>query len=300
MRPCFTDGVDVPLHPFGLTRTRRLTARDERAVLRFLGRHTSQHAYLLGLVARGALSGSAEMMPLVGWFERGSLGAVASLGANVVLSRASSPRGVAALAAHARELGVAVKVAVGPDPEIDQFLALFGREAVRLERAGQVLLEVDARHLARSARSMRLRPAQPEELDLVWHLDEDMILEELGFSPFEEDPQVHRHGCLRRIEERRTWVEGDFCGPLTFKVDHAAVSPQVVQLSGVFTPPLHRRRGIALQALGEMCHILLREVPRVSLYVNEDNAAARRVYRRLGFREIGRVRSAWLETAAER
>lgn len=286
--------MDVPLHPFGLTRTRRLTTRDERAVLRFLGRHTSQHAYLLGLVARGALSGSTEMTPIVGWFERGSLGAVASLGANVVLSRASSPRGVAALAGQARELGVAVKVAVGPDPEVDQFLTLFGRETVRLERPGQVLLEVDARHLARSARSMRLRPAQPEEIDLVWHLDEDMILEELGFSPFEEDPQVHRHGCLRRIEERRTWVEGDFCGPLTFKVDHAAVSPQVVQLSGVFTPPLHRRRGIALQALGEMCHLLLREVPRVSLYVNEDNAAARRVYRRLGFREIGRVRSAWL------
>ena len=292
--------MDVPLHPFGLTRTRRLTTRDERAVLRFLGRHTSQHAYLLGLIARGALSGAAELTPLVGWFERGALGAVASLGANVVLSRATSPRGVAALAAHARELGVAVRVAVGPDVEVDQFLGLFGRQDVRLERAGQVLLEVDARHLARSARSLRLRPAQPEELDCVWHLDEDMILEELGFSPFEEDPQVHRQGCLRRIEERRTWVEGELCGPLTFKVDHAAVSPHVVQLSGVFTPPLHRRRGIALQALGEMCHILLREVPRVSLYVNEDNAAARRIYRRLGFREAGRVRSAWLEAGAER
>lgn len=292
--------MDAPILTFGLTRTRRLTPRDEVAVLRFLGRHPAQHAYLLGLLARGALDEASELQPFVGWFERGALGAVASLGANVVLSRASSPRGVAALAVEACQLGVEVRVAVGPDFEVDVFLQQFGRSEVRLERGGQVLLELDARHLVRSARSLRLRPAQPEELDAVWHLDEDMILEELGFSPFETEPQMHRQGCLRRIEEQRTWVEGAVGGPLTFKVDHAAVSPQVVQLSGVFTPPLHRRRGIALQALGEMCHLLLREVPRVSLYVNEDNAAARRIYRRLGFREVGRVRSAWLGAAAER
>lgn len=291
----FNPRVDAPLHDLTRSRVRRLTVRDEPVLRRFLARSPSQHAYLLGQLARGALSDPNEPHTFVGWFERGVLAAAASLGPNLVISRCPALRGAAVLATFAAELGNETRVVVGPDREVDVFMGQFGREGVRLERVGQVLLELDGRHLVRSARSIGLRPAQPLELDAVWHLDHDMIMGELGFSPFANDPQLHRQGCLRRIQERRTWVEGPSDGSVVFKVDQSAVSPEVVQLAGVYTAPNARRLGLAFGAVGEMCHLLLREVPRVSLYVNEDNSTARRLYGRLGFREVGRVRSIWLD-----
>jgi hypothetical protein len=273
----------------------RLDSHDEPTVVRFLARHPSQHAYLLGQVARGALSDPDLAHVFVGWFEVGRLVAVASLGQNLVVSRTPSNRALIAFAAHARELRLDVRVVVGPDREVDVFMTHFGRADVRLERGGQPLMEVDLKHLARSARSVELRPGQTQELQAIWDADGAMILEELGFSPFSSDPNLHRFGCERRIQEWRTWVVGAPAGSIAFKVDQSAVSSRVVQLAGVFTHPAHRRQGLAFRALGEMCHLLLREVPRVSLYVNPDNLGARGLYAHLGFCEVGVVRSAWLD-----
>lgn len=285
--------MEASHHEVDQGRVRRLTPRDELALLRHLTRLPSQHAYLLGQLARGALADPADVHLFTGSFSRGALTGVASFGPNLVLGRSLDLSAVRGLARHARDLELGVRVIVGPDRDVEHFMDHFGREDVLLERAGQILLELDGRHLARSARSIGLRPAQPEELDEIWRLDHEMILEELGFTPFGADPYLHKQGCLRRIQEQRTWVEGPI-GGLTFKVDQSAVSPHVVQLAGVYTARSARRRGIALQALGEMCHLLLREVPRVTLYVNDDNTTARRLYGRLGFREVGRVRSVWL------
>lgn len=272
----------------------RLGADDERAVRRFLARQPAQHAYLLGLVERGALQERELGHVLVGWFEGRRLMAVASLGQNLVISATRSARALAAIAGHVRELGIGVRVVAGPDDEVGAFMSHFGRERVIAERAGQVLMEVDRRRLSRAARSVELRPAQVGDLDPIWRADRAMIEEELGLFPFANDPEGHRRGCERRILEQRSWVIGGVGGPLSFKVDQSAVSPMVVQLAGVYTVPERRRQGLAFGALGEMCHLLTREAERVALFVDAHNEAARRLYRRLGFCEVGRVRSVWL------
>ncbi|NCQ33633.1 GNAT family N-acetyltransferase, partial [bacterium] len=53
---------------------------------------------------------------------------------------------------------------------------------------------------------------------------------------------------------------------------------------GVYTPPLVRGQGIATRAMVDMCDALFkRGFPRIVLYVNDDNVAARRVYEKVGF-----------------
>lgn len=271
---------------------------DREEVARFLRARPADNAYLLGQVTRGtreeALGGT-----LVGWWERGRLAGVALFGSNLVLSHGVSAAGVRALADAAAASDWVIKVVVGPDEVVRGFVEALavapGR--VQLERGGQVLLQIDRDTLKRDARSVELRPALPSECDRMMAIDLEMVREELGIDPFSEDLEAFQRGWERRIAEWRAWVVGAVGGPIVCKVDQAAVAPEVVQLAGVYTAPARRRQGLGRGAVGEMCHLLLREVPRVALYVNRDNAAALALYRSLGFYEVGRVRSVWLSPA---
>ena len=71
---------------------------------------------------------------------------------------------------------------------------------------------------------------------------------------------------------------------VVFKAELSAWTPDVVQIQGVYTAPLHRGQGIARAGLAAVCEQVFRDVPRCSLYVNQYNVIAQRVYERLGFR----------------
>lgn len=277
---------------------RRLSPGDERALVALLLARPADNALLLGQIARGALAEEAIAGPVLGWFEDERLTAAACIGSNLVPSHDVSEAAAQAFARFARESPWLIRVVVGPDAAVARLLTALAlpEHAFALVRSGQVLLEVDRRRLDRGARSVELRPAQPHELDHLMAIDLAMAREELGIDPFSSDIVGFRKGWERRIQEWRAWVTGPVGGPIHFKVDQAAVSDHGVQLAGVYTAPSHRRRGLAHRAIGEMCHLLLREVPRVNLYVNADNEAALGLYRGLGFYEVGRVGTAWLRT----
>jgi hypothetical protein len=273
----------------------RLGPRDQAAVKALLCAKPACNAFLLGLVARGVLAEPERTGPLIGWWVGGTLTSVAAIGSNLALSDHASDEALAAFAGYARESDLRARIVVGPDTLVGRFMEFYGDDRMVLDRPDQRLFEVDAPHLLKDARSVELRPAQPVDLEALMEADLAMVEEELGMNPFSADLEGYRRGCERRLEEWRSWVVGPLGGPLLFKLEQSSVSPEVVQIAGVYTRPDVRGCGIARQAIGEMCHILLRDVPRVSLHVNASNAPAVHLYRRLGFRELGRVRSVWLE-----
>jgi len=280
-------------HRFSLS---RLRVEDEAELVAFLVACPSDNAYFLGQVTRGALGDETIAGTLVGVRRRGELVGAACLGSNLVLSRPLPEACLPDLVRASHDAGWLVRVVVGPDDVVERFMRHLGQSAgpIALERSGQLLFEVDTAHLARDARSAELRPAQLHELDALMACDLAMVREELGLDPFSADWAGFKRGWHRRVLEWRAWVVGELSGPIRFKVDQAAVSPEVVQLAGVWTRPEDRGMGLARRALGEMCHLLLREAPRVSLYVHPANEPAVRLYRSLGFRQVGLVRSAWL------
>lgn len=282
--------------PVGDALIRRLGAHDARELHAFLAAHPADNAYLLGQLARGALDDGGAGGLFLGWWERRALTGVALLGSNAVLSHGVCPRAAAAFARFSLSSELELRVIVAPDDVIGPFVQALALppERVHLRRDHQVLLQVDRRTLHRDARSVELRPAQIHELDHMMAIDLAMVKEELGIDPFSSDLIGYRRGWQRRILEQRAWVAGPIGGPIRCKVDQAAVSDEVVQLAGVYTAPEHRHHGLARGAVGEMCHLLLREVPCVTLYVHADNIAALRLYWSLGFYEVGRVASLWL------
>ena len=176
-------------------------------------------------------------------------------------------------------------------------MVAYGRSfrRVRLERQGQLLFRVDGRCIDPEARTPALRAAALEEIDWVMKADRAMVLEELGFNPFVNDARSYNEGWRRRIREERAWVIGRPGTTLDFKLEQSAVSDTAAQISGVYTRPEIRRRGVAARAVGEMCHRLLREVALVTLYVDCKNKPAVRLYEGLGFERVGRIRTVWWE-----
>ncbi len=133
-----------------------------------------------------------------------------------------------------------------------------------------------------------LRQATMSDLEPLFLASAMMHREETREDPLVQNPEGFRQQVRQRVELGRSFVWFDEAGRLMFKVDISSQSRYGVQLSGVFTQPMYRGRGVASRAMQALCHhLFLRGWPRITLYVNEENHAAMRVYTRAGFAPHG-------------
>jgi predicted GNAT family acetyltransferase len=133
-----------------------------------------------------------------------------------------------------------------------------------------------------------VRLVRPDEVDLLFPAAVAMYTEEVGVSPLLGDAG---RGYRRRVAElassRRAYAR-IVGGEVVFKAELAIVTRHTAQVQGVWVAPDWRGRGIATTAMAAVVRDALRRVaPTVSLYVNDYNTPARRVYARCGFREVG-------------
>jgi hypothetical protein len=111
-----------------------------------------------------------------------------------------------------------------------------------------------------------------------------MHREEMSADAAPPDAGAWRARMTQLVDRGWSWVWSEG-GRVVFKAELSAWTPDVVQVQGVFTAPTRRARGVATAGMTALCALLLEEVPLVTLYVNAYNAAALRVYRRVGFEQ---------------
>ncbi|MFP4598628.1 MAG: GNAT family N-acetyltransferase [Persicimonas sp.] len=126
--------------------------------------------------------------------------------------------------------------------------------------------------------------AHIEQLEPIFLASARMHLEETLEDPLQAHPEAFRRHVRHRILAERSFGWFDEHRRLIFKADLSASSSFGTQISGVYTPPRFRGQGIATRALFDICEDLFESgLPRITLYVNAENEAARRVYRKVGF-----------------
>jgi ribosomal protein S18 acetylase RimI-like enzyme len=79
-------------------------------------------------------------------------------------------------------------------------------------------------------------------------------------------------------------IDGRVVGMLTFQERYDAQYQSTLYIEDLFVEPPCRKLGVASALLADLAaHARAREIPRIELNVREDNRAARRLYRELGF-----------------
>ncbi len=208
-------------------------------------------------------------------------------GAHVVPVGATS----GAVAAFADLLGSAPRGCSSIIGRADAVLGLWERLGgqwgpARDVRPNQPLLVIEGEPLVAGDPGVRL--VRPDEVDALFPAAVAMYTEEVGVSPLADD---NGRGYRRRVTElvkgRRAYAK-IVGGEVVFKAELAIVTRRTAQVQGVWVAPQWRGRGLATAAMAAVVHDALRRVaPTVSLYVNDYNTAARRVYANCGFRSAG-------------
>jgi predicted GNAT family acetyltransferase len=196
-----------------------------------------------------------------------------------------------AVAAFADLLGAEPRLCSSIIGRADAVLALWDRLGghwgpARDVRPHQPLLVADADPALPADPHVRL--VRPDEVDLLFPAAVAMYTEEVGVSPLIDDGgRGYRRRIVELVRGKRAYVR--FAeGEVVFKAELAIVTNRTTQVQGVWVHPQWRGRGIASAAMAAVVRDALRRVaPTVSLYVNDYNAPARRVYANCGFRSAG-------------
>jgi ribosomal protein S18 acetylase RimI-like enzyme len=147
-------------------------------------------------------------------------------------------------------------------------------------------------------RRTSVRRATIADLEPLFFASAHMHREETLEDPLERDPDSFREHVRHRVESDRSFVwfgDGD---RLKFKADISAQSRFGVQISGVYTAPELRGQGLATRALYDICEQFFEEgTPRIVLYVNRENDAARRVYEKVGFETYTEYRTVFVDAS---
>jgi predicted GNAT family acetyltransferase len=131
-----------------------------------------------------------------------------------------------------------------------------------------------------------VRPVRREELRGYLPAAVAMFTEELGVSPIGHDAGAsYRKRVAELINSGRTFARFGARGEVEFKAEIGALSDGTAQIQGVWVPPRLRGRGIGTAAMAAVLHHALRLAPTASLYVNDFNTPARRMYERLGMQQ---------------
>jgi uncharacterized protein len=208
-------------------------------------------------------------------------------GAHLVPVCATPP----AVAAFAGMLGTEPRICSSIIGRADAVLDLWERLGgqwgpARDVRPNQPLLVTDAEPPVPPDPDVRL--VRADEVEQLFPAAVAMYTEEVGVSPLADDGG---RGYRRRIQElaRGGRAYARFRGDrVVFKAELAIVTRRTAQVQGVWVDPEFRGRGLAAAAVAAVTRDALRRVaPTVSLYVNDYNVPARRVYARCGFRSAG-------------
>ena len=138
----------------------------------------------------------------------------------------------------------------------------------------------------------RVRMMHPDEIGRYLPAAAAMFEEELGISPF-----AGRSGgsYRRRVESLlaagRSFGIVDRTGSIEFKADIGAITEHTCQLQGVWVRPDLRGRGLGTAALAAVLEHALTRAPSVSLYVNDFNVVARRMYANVGMQQVATLKT---------
>jgi predicted GNAT family acetyltransferase len=279
--------VAVPVE--GRLAIRSLSDEDAGPALGFLRHDPLINVYLISRLLEERFVSATQMVEVR--YNR-DIVLVASLATNIVLAGdASAPAEVleAAIAAVAERVltrMLPVRAIISPAALVE---SLWSRLKTRLDPPSVVRMSQPVYAIAGRLDFPEMQEARystPRDLEALIPACAAMHKEEVGIDPLDRDASGYRERIRELVEKRRSILRLDH-GRIAAKCEFSAVTPEAVQLMGVWTDPRHRRKGFGRALLREVCGHLSRKGKSVTLFVNDFNQPAIALYESLGFKRIG-------------
>jgi predicted GNAT family acetyltransferase len=220
-----------------------------------------------------------------GYYEEGELLSVCHAAANLVPAMAT-PRALEQFAGRALAQGRRCSTLLGRADDVE---AMWDRlrytwPAPRDIRRNQPHLELAGP--PQVAPDPFVHRCTPDEVEVLYPACVAMYTEEVGVSPEEHGGAALYRARVAQLVSRGWSFARIENGRVLFKAEVAAASPYACQVQGVYVAPDRRGTGLGQAGMAAVVTLALRDIaPVVSLYVNEHNLPARRVYERVGFRQ---------------
>ncbi|HEY2794724.1 MAG TPA: GNAT family N-acetyltransferase [Micromonosporaceae bacterium] len=270
-----------------LTMDARLIGDAERAAVeRVLDRSPIAAAQVVEQVSAHGLEWWRADARVFGYGSRRALESICWLGANVIPVGAT-PAAVAAFADLAAINSRQCSSFVGPAEAVldlwDRLAPVWG--PAREVRECQPLLATRTPPAVAADPAVRL--VRPDEVHLLFPAAVAMYTEEVGVSPVDDRGGLrYRQRVSDLVNSRRAYARF-VDGRVVFKAELAVITRHTAQVQGVWVDPAYRGQGLAVGGMAAVVRDALRRVaPTVSLYVNDYNVPARRVYARCGFTQV--------------
>jgi uncharacterized protein len=261
-----------------VTRLERISVATEKTALEYLSAKPAESVFISYLLRYDLSSATRNRIYVL--LDENRVRGLAYFARQIVL--ACEPDAVAPFAAEARKHS-GERMLVGPRASIEAYwdLVRAWHAPPRVVRERQFVMTLDRTRLQPYDRSVTVRHARPDEWTAVADNSAAMIDGELDYDPRSRSASFSSN--VRRMIDENLWWVGESLGRLCFFCNIGPWCPKTAQLQGIWTPPEYRGQGLATSALGAICDRLLDDIPALSLYVNDFNAPAIALYRRIGF-----------------
>ena len=220
-----------------------------------------------------------------GRFEDGRLRAACHVGANLVPVQATEDD-ARVFGERALTRSRTISTIVGPRAPVRAFWETVAEAwgTPREQRWEQPHLEIGDDPVL--APDPRVRRTTSADLEVLYPACVSMYTEEVGVSPeFFGGAEFYRTRVRNLIARGWSFARIDD-GEVVFKAEVACLSRDAAQVQGVWVAPDLRGRGIGAAGMAAVVDLVRRDLaPVVSLYVNDYNVPARRIYEQVGFRQ---------------
>lgn len=265
------------------TAARQITGRDVAEVLRALNHDPVANCMVLARVE--ALGVAPSRLGAELWTQHDPAQSLCYSGANLIPVR-GDPRAISAFAERARRQPRVCSSLVGMAELVLPLWQLLEDRwgPARDVRPCQPLLAL--RTAPRVSPDRLVRRVVPADLERYLPAAVAMFTEEVGVDPSRGDGgRAYRLRVREVIADGRAFARFED-GEVVFKAEVGASSTRVGQIQGVWVHPARRGSGLAAAATAAVAAGLRASGRLPSLYVNDYNTVARRVYERVGFTQV--------------
>lgn len=266
-----------------MSRLRRLENSDRREVLEFLKIRPVHTVVMTSFIQDNGVENAENRGEFYGYRNvAGRLEGVALIG-HTTLVEARSSDSLKAFARVARQSKTPIHFMMSDGETIETFWKHYtGDNRAPRRVCSELLFELNFPFLVRQCQ-WDVRLAEASELEQIAHAHDETAFIESGSSPLQKDRAGFLKRCLKRIEQKRTFVVFEN-GRLVFKADIAAETSDVVYLEGIYVAPEYRGRGVASSCLASLGLQLVERVENVCLLSNVEFKNAHRSFAKAGFK----------------